>query len=248
MKKTTLFLALFILTLSALSCQNKKRTIKEIDNIVESILDTTRVYDISQSPNFSKNTEQYRVVEYSENDTALLLIETFRNDSNQYNREYYLNHGELIFVRENGMNFYPQESAYKREVWVNEYQSLKAQEMIINTDGSEEKATSFDVNMDDYNTKKALNAINQKGDFELKFGEFLIIEPQIYLILENKESGYNVALFVLEGDFLLDELYTYPEKYKGKTIFVHHEFMNMGGIERMIYRGGIVIEKQSAAN
>ena len=90
--------------------------------------------------------------------------------------------------------------------------------------------------------KIRLHAIEQNGDFELKFGEFLTIEPQTYLILENKKSNYNIALYILEGDFLLDELYTYPEKYKGKTIFANHENINMGGVMRMVYRGGILIE------
>ena len=75
----------------------------------------------------------------------------------------------------------------------------------------------------------------------MKFGQFLIINPDSYLILENDKSGYNVAFYILEGDELLDELYANPDAYKGKTIKVNHEFMKMSGIERMIYRGGEII-------
>jgi hypothetical protein len=104
------------------------------------------------------------------------------------------------------------------------------------------KFEKAEIDLGDYDLKRPRRAIDQEAEFEMKFGEFLIINPDSYLILENDENGYGVALFIMEGDMLLDEMYEKPESYKGKTIEVFHEFMVMNGIERMIYRGGIVKE------
>ena len=76
----------------------------------------------------------------------------------------------------------------------------------------------------------------------MKFGEFLIFDNQSYLVLENENSGFNVALFIIQGDPMIDELYSNPEKYKGKTIFTTHEFHNIAGLDRVVYTGGKIIE------
>ena len=131
--------------------------------------------------------------------------------------------------------------------------------IIINTyflgDGSQINYTNssgFDTEGDAYKLSetpvkieliKPFNAIQQQGDFEMKFGEFLVMGPQSYLILSNETSKYDVALYIQQGDFLLDELYTYPKKYKGKTVFANYEFINENGVTKMAYRGGMLIEK-----
>ena len=245
MKKINLIILILAAAIS--SCSGEKTnslTEESIDKIVESILDSTTVYDINQSLNFSNDTEQYSVVEYSINDSALLYVESFSDIDREYTRQLYMNDGSVIFIKELGFRFNDNniDEEYEQIIYLFDDNNQKAYDKILLEEDTEFTEIDISITKEDYDFQKPINAINQKGDFELKFGEFLTVEPQTYLILDNKESNYTIALYILEGDFLLDELYSYPEKYKGKTIFANHETANMGGVTRMIYKGGILIE------
>jgi len=240
------FLILIAITFSVVSCRVNTEnitTVLNIDNLVSSILDTSQVYDINQSLKYTRSNEQYDVIGYSQNDTSKLHIESFKSDNKEYTRQLFYANTKLIYVSEMGYNF----------------TDTSEQKYIINTyllgDGSQINYTnpnSFNTESKDYKLSeipvkieliKPFNAIKQLGMFEMKFGEFLVLGPQSYLILSNEKSKYDIALYIQKGDFLLDELYTNPEKYKGKTIYSNHEFITENGITKMAYRGGILIEK-----
>ena len=222
--------------------QEDSLTKESIDQIVDAILDSNRVYNITESLNFSNDTEQYSVTSYSEKDSSILYVESFSNPEYEYSRQLYLNDGKVIFIKELGYRYNAEgiDEEYEQNVYVLNENSIKSYEKILSNEDAE--MTEINLNLDQYDFKKPADALGQKGEFEMKFGEFLSIEPQTYLILENKESQYQVALYITESDFLLDELYMYPSKYKGKTIFANHESVNMGGIIRMVYKGGFLIE------
>jgi len=243
--KNSLFI-LIIIALGTTACNfnaESKTTVGNIDNLVQSIIDTSQVYDIIQSPKYTRTNEQYEVTEYSQNDTTRLHVESFVSESKEYTRQLYYDNTKLIFSSESGYDL----------------TDTSQQEYIVNTyflgDGSQinyMNTESFDVESENYKLTEApmkielikpFNAIKQQGDFEMKFGEFLVMGPQSYLILSNEKSKYDIALYVQQGDFLLDELYNNPEKYKGKTIFSNHEFISENGVIKMAYRGGMLIEK-----
>jgi ABC-type Fe3+-citrate transport system substrate-binding protein len=242
MKKINVIIIL--ITLFAIACTNtsNKLSEQEIDEMVELILDSNQVYEVNQSLKFSNNAEQYNVLEYSKNDTTILYVETLTGKDKEYTRELYYNKGKVIFIIENGYRFINQdnEEQYQQKRYFLSINDSISFDKTINIEDSNDYVEMSILETINYN--KPFNAINQKEGFEMKFGEFLTIDPQSFLILENKESEYNVALFITQGDYLLDELYENPAKYKGTTIFAHHEYANIGGIVRMIYKGGILIE------
>lgn len=245
MYKMKNIITLLLISTTIFSCQSNLNDVteKDIDKLVEAILDSNQVYDIAQSLRFSNDTEHYNVVEYSQNDTSKLFVESYFNNESEYTRQLYLNNGKVIFVKEMGYQFIADvEEEYELKIYVFDDEHQQVYKKILDPEAEVEPSFEKFNETLVIDADKPKNAILQKGEFELKFGEFLIIEPQSYLILENKESNYNVALFIMEGDYLLDELYTNPEKYKGKTIFANHEFVTMAGVERMVYRGGILIE------
>ena len=244
MKNSLLIIALIIFSFTACNLNNEnKTTVVNIDDIVKSIVDSSQVYEIIQSPRYTRTDEQYDVIDYSQNDTTKLQIETFKSDKKEYSRQLYYSSTKLIYASETGYNL----------------TDTSEQEYIINTyflgDGSQinyTNTTSFNTESEDYILTEELvkiellnpsNAVKQQGNFEMKFGEFLVMGPQSYLILSNEISKYDIALYIQQGDFLLDELYTNPEKYKGKTIFSNHEFIIENGVTKMAYRGGMLIEK-----
>ena len=240
------FLSLIVIAFSIIACNSNtenKTTVVNIDDIVKSIVDTAKVYDIVESPKYTRTDEQYNVTEYSINDTVRLHVETFVSEHKEYTRQLYYTDTKLIYSSEFG---YILTDTSEEEYISNAY---------FLGDGSQinySNTKGFDVEGEDYKLTKTpvkielvkpFNAIKQKGDFEMKFGEFLVMGPQSYLILSNEVSKYDIALYIQQGDFLLDELYNNSEKFKGKTIFSNHEFIKENGVTKMAYRGGILIDK-----
>jgi hypothetical protein len=235
---------MFTFIITACNFNNENiTTVVKIDNLTKAIIDTSQVYEIVQSPKYSRTNEQYDVIDYSQNDTTKLQVETFVSEQKEYSRQLYYDNTKLVYASEMGYHLTDtSETPY-----------------IINTyflgDGSQinyTNSTDFSMESDAYKLSeipvkieliKPFNAVRQQGDFEMKFGEFLVMGPQSYLILSNETSKYDIALYIQKGDFLLDELYTNPEKYKGKTIFSNHEFISENGVTKMAYRGGMLIEK-----
>lgn len=221
---------------------------EEIDEYVESVLDTAKIYDIAQGLRFSRDDESYQVTEYSQYDTVVLYNSMDETESSQTILNIYFKEELPIFIEEY-IYEYPEEysKVTERRIYLTGSDILQAYERSAEyeTEIDEKEYEKVDLNYADYDFDRPKRAVNQEGEFEMKYGEFLIINPESYLILENEDSKYGVALYIMEGDMLLDELFAKPNDYLGKSIFVHHEFRMMGGIERMIYRGGIVKETES---
>lgn len=219
-------------------------TEEEIDAYVESCLDPEKIYDINFGMRYSQNDLAYQVTEYRMNDTIVLHNINETSEFTQLNQNIFYKDDFPVFIEQYHWDFSGNELAYsEKKIYLTGDDVLKAYERTGNTDELNSKFEETTVAFESFDFQKPKDAVNQEGDFEMKFGDFLVINPESYLILENEKSGWGVALYILEGDMLLDQLFAYPENYKGKTIEIHHEFMNMNGIERMIYRGGILKEK-----
>lgn len=220
-------------------------TENEIDAYISDCLDTSQIYEIAAGLRFSKDDASYQVTEYSLYDTVVLYNTIEENTTSQRLLNIFYKDDLPIYIEEFKYEF-PKEytKVTERKIYLTGSGILKAYEKSsefefeIDDQAFEEVSLSYS----DYDFERPRDAISQQGDYEMRYGEFLIINPESYLILENEESGYGVALYILEGDELLDELFAKPIDYRGKAIFVHHEFRMMSGIERMIYRGGVVAE------
>ncbi|UKN01229.1 hypothetical protein K6119_15985 [Paracrocinitomix mangrovi] len=238
----------FLFLLFLISCGSEPEvtlTEEEIDEYVEECLDTSVVYDVVYGLRFSKNAESYQVNEYSLNDTSVLFTTQEVTETSTIQIDIFYKDSLPVFYKElrydypNGVTEMTERKIYLGNQIVQAAYERKAGE---DEDINDKEYTTISIRYDQLDFQRPKDAILQKGDYEMKYGEFLIINPDSYLILENDKSGYGIALFILQGDMLLDELYGNPEKYRGKAVFAHHEFMTINGIERMIYRGGIVKE------
>ncbi len=244
MKKT--FILIVCITM-VMSCKEKENILSEteIDQIVNTITNPEQLYDIALSMRFTRNDEQYSALEYSKNDTVVLYVENFESDDISYVRQTYYYHKKPIFINEFGYKYINnEEKEYQKKIYINNGRVTAAYEGFYeNLEDTIPNFQHIETDLSQINFQKPREAVNQEGDFEMIFGEFLILESQSYLILENKKSKYNVALYITEGDQTLNALFERPEEFKGKTVFVLHEFSNDSGIERMHYKGGTIIEK-----
>ncbi|MGB1104685.1 MAG: hypothetical protein ACPG21_13810 [Crocinitomicaceae bacterium] len=249
------FLPLFIglLTVFLSACVGGGKTIditpEEIDAYVAEKLDVNQLYDVSQSPRFSKEKETYEVIEYLQDDSVVLFVITHVLENEQIDRQVFFKHGVPVYVDELVSSNIAELPFTQRRIYLDGANALKA----------EERSSAFEdelqyleyqevsVDLDNYDFEKPKRAFSQEGEFALFFEEFINIPPQEYLILENEESGYDVALFIAEGDdhpFLL-QLKEDPEKYKGRPVFVTQQFIIMTNIERMLFIDGYFKDESS---
>ena len=238
----------FILFLCACTSSPLDMTEEEIDAYVASCTDESQVYDIRESLRFSQDDEAYEVTEYSRNDSVILYSTEESTVASQSFINMYFKDDFPIYQEEYTWEMDQASGEYlitERKIYFTGDDVLIAYQRSSDSEEEleSEKFEEFDVEFATFDFIMPEQAISQSGDFEMKFGEFLVINPDSYLILDNDDSGWGVALYIIEGDMLLDELFANPEEFQGKTIEVRHEFMVMNGIERMIYRGGILKEK-----
>jgi len=238
-----------IFTLSLIfiiGCNTNKKELSEIeiDQIVNSISDPEKLYDIALSMRFTRDGEQYEASEFSTNDTIVLYIENYESEEKMFNRQIFFYQNQPIFINEIGYKPVDgQEIQYQQKIYLNNNEITSAYEAIIEDENLESlKFKPIELNISKFDFNKPKNAVHQKGDFEMKFGEFLIIEPESYLILDNKKSKYTVALYIIDGDETLNTLFEKQNQSKGKTVFVYHEFVTMNGINRMLYKGSYFVE------
>ena len=235
----------FVLFIFACSSPPLDMSEEEIDAYIASVVDPEKIYDIRESLRFSKDDEAYEVTEYSNSDSVILYLTEYTTETDLRQLYIYYKDGFPVYIEEYYYEF-PQEyyKVTERKIYLNGEDVMVAYERTANTDEGIEEAEfeEKDVPYTNYDLSKPKDALAQNGEFEMKFGEFLVINPDSYLILDNNKSGWGAALYIIEGDMLLDNLFENPDAYQGKTIEVHHEFMIMNGIERMIYRGGILKE------
>ncbi len=215
----------------------------EIDQIVDNISDPEHLYDIALSMRFTRDNEEYKATEFSKNDSVVLYIENYEDEEKMYNRQIFYYHLKPIFINEIGYRkVNDEDQQYQQKVYINNNQVSSAYEAIIEDETMQSpQFNKIEVDLSKYDFDKPKNAVNQLEDFEMKFGEFLVIEPESYLILDNPKSKYTVALYIIEGDETLNSLFENQEALQGKTVFAYHEFVNMGGIERMLYKGSYFV-------
>lgn len=238
---------IFILLLACKEETGLDVTEEDIDAYVADCLDSSKVYDIVPGLRYSRNDESYQVTEFSLEDTVILYNVIYESEDYRLAQNIYFMDELPVFLEEYRTEFKEDAaSGLERKVYMNGEKVIAAYERAAEYEVDLDKAKfqeSDTISMDDFDFDKPARAIAQDGEFELQFEDFLVINPESYLILENHESEWGAALFILQGDMLLDELYSNQEEYRNKTIYVQHEFQKMWGIERMIYRGGIVKEK-----
>jgi len=247
------FLAVSVSLLMLISCggsAGEKQSLEvdeqSIDEYVAEKLDTSQNYEILTGMRFSKSDNYaYSAVRFSQNDSAILYTELEEKMTGLTYRNIFFKDGLPVYVEEEITVSSPQSTEYiQRKIYLNGAIILKAYERksLSEEDLDKMKYTEITMTMSQFDFEKAEQAVTQQGDFEMKFGEFIVMDLISYLVLENEESGYSVALFILKGDDLVNMLYENPDAHQGKTIRAYHEFMMIGGMEQMVYTGGDVIE------
>lgn len=216
----------------------------EIDAYVSDKMGESQIFDVSQSLRFSRENETYEVVRYMQNDTVVLYMETDVTKDEQIIRQTFFKEGVPVYVDEfiaSNINEIP---FTQRKIYLDGLNIIESYEKSafaeMDLEGIDYEKANADISEFDF--ARPDSALQQKGDFEMSFEEFIIIDPQTYLILENNESKYDVALFVSEEHPVLTQLFANPDDNKGRTIFVTHQFVLMNGIERMLFIEGEFID------
>ena len=244
MKKTAwYFFALIVLTACSGTGEKRSLEINEqlIDEYVAEKMDTSQVYDILTGMRFTKGENYaYSAVRFRQNDTAILYTEEIEEASGVTFRNIFFKEGLPVYVEEYKVITDAAAPVYRqRRVYLNGAIILKAYERSTNDEENLEAAVYEEITltMSEFDFEKPGMAVTQQGDFEMKFGEFLVLDLVSYLVLENKESGYNVAIYILKGDPFLDDLYANEDVYRGKTVIPQFDFMFIGGMQQMVYTG-----------
>ncbi len=74
---------------------------------------------------------------------------------------------------------------------------------------------------------RAMQVINQEGEYQTNFVEFISEEPYLYLIVgENKKDGYYSSLVVQMMTPLIKKLKSNPEKHFGTPLTINYEILN----------------------
>lgn len=244
MKNSVYILFLFALV----ACSGKQGieiTTAEIDIYVNDKMSESQVYDVSQSLRFSRENETYEVVRYMQNDTVILFIEIDVTKDEQITRQTFFKEGVPIYVDEFIASNIKENPFTQRKVYLDGVNIIESYEKTaaVEFDIEEMDFERADAEVTEFDFARPDSALQQKGDFEMKFEEFIIIDPQTYLILENIKSKYDVALFVGEEHPILTQLFANPDDNKGRTMFITHQFVLMNGIERMLFIDGEFLEE-----
>lgn len=253
-------LSLSLIVILCFSCDSKKsetiaNDIVKIDSIefnlkqkVLSIIGLNDSLDKISSLEYSLGeNEKYAIVQLNENNQIQKLVEEdFTNDYNRQ-REIYFENNEIIFIKEMYSELINQVESYseslvfiKDEVVYKAYVKKEYNELPLFSEMDNFEIADFDINEIDFD--KIKRALLQRGEFEMRFDQFLSIEPQTYLIVENADKTINVALFIKEGDEVLNKLFENQKDLKGRKLSVNHYFEEMNGVTRMIYNGAVFIE------
>lgn len=221
-------------------------SVDEIDAYVEEKLSDSQLYDVSQSLRFSHESETYEVVKFMQEDTVVLFMETISTDDEQILRQVYYKHGKPVYVDEVIANNTNEAPFTQRKVYLNGSSVIES----FKRTGTMESELEFvdyepaKVSADEYDFEKAERAMAQKDEFEMQFEEIMRVGDQRYLILENPESKFDVALFISEPTPFLVDLEENTANYKGKPLFVTHQFILMSGVERMLFMEGYFTDEK----
>lgn len=235
-------LGYFVIALLLVSCgsdQNLEISSNEIDQYVTEKTDPSQEYDVSQSLRFSRENETYEVVRYMQNDSVILYLETEVTADEQVVRQIFYKHELPIYVDEYIASNVNEKPFTQRKIYLDGEHVISAFARSSDSESELEflEYEEADVEDEELDFKRPRNAMKQEGEFELAFEEFITID-QTYLILENAESKYDVALFVNGPHAELDKIYADPAAHKGRPFFVTHQFVLMNGIERTLFIDG----------
>lgn len=221
----------------------------EVDTYVTEKLGEDQVYDVSQSLRFSRDNETYEVIRYMQNDTVILYMEIEVTQDEQITRQTFYKQGVPVYVDEFIASNVNKDPFTQRKIYLDGASVLSAGQRSSSSETDLEfmEYGEFETTIDKFNFTRPDSAMNQTGDFEMKFEEFIIIDPQTYLILENDKSNYDVALFVTETTPFLDELMANPQAYVGRPVFATHQFVLMNSIERMLFIDAYFTDEQENA-
>lgn len=246
--------SLLIVLLTACGGEVKKLEITEaeIDQYVEDLLDPTEIYDILIGPRYSKEVDgiitTYEITGYEQNDTLLLYTEVENLTDRQINRSIYYKEELPVYIEEYEVMYEGMDNPFKeRKIYVNGAEVIQAYQRVSKAEEELELASfeKYDADIDSWDLERPDKAINQQGEYEMMFSEFLILPQSQYLVLDNKESGYSVAYLILQDDEFINELFLNPDKYSGKTVFVKHQFMTLNKVSQMVYESGVLVEKEN---
>jgi hypothetical protein len=243
------YLFAFLMLVGCGGKKGMKISTTEIDQYVEMKSSDDQIYDVSQSLRFAtKNSSNtYEVVRYMQNDTVILYRETEITDEKYVVRQTFYKSGVAIFIDEfTALN--QLEMPFKhRKIYLDGVSVLTVKERSANTEEDLEVTDFTDgkAKFEDFKFEKPELAMTQKGPFEMRFEDFLIMPPQTFLILGNEESLYEVALFVSEPHDLLDQINLDRKAYVGRPFFVTHQFILMAEIERMHFLDGFFTDEKT---
>ena len=232
---------LFVLPVLIIGC-SKPMTVEEVDDYVLDKMQPDQVYDISVGPNYSRDNEILQVVIYEQNDSIVMVSEEKTTAEFYRYRSIFFKDNEPVYCDEYYEDMADIEEPYReRKIYFHNQGLNKGFERsagwATGLDDVEYAETEFELEEFDFDGYYK-RAINQEGEFDMKFGEFMEMPEQTYLILENPESGWNTAFMIINSDPFLDNLYTQPDLYEGKSISVYPLFREIDGVTRMIYAGG----------
>ncbi len=214
----------------------------DIDKYVATKNGEDQIYDVARSLRFSSDEETYEVINFSQNDSLILFQEIVTTDNDQVVRMTYYKDSLPVYVSEIIASNTEELPITERKVYLdgshilNGYEKKASQEFDLEFIEFEE----ISVEVSEFDFDRPKNALAQRGEFEMTFQEFLIMDPQTFLILENEESGFDAALFVAEEHPFITEVRENEEAYRGKAIFVAHQFILTNNIERMLFMDGYV--------
>lgn len=236
-------LSILLFFVSLVSCSDQKTldiTKEEIQDYIATCTDSSRVYEIVQGPRFSRDDETYQSNGFYFNDTLVLLVVEETSQEKIVNTNIYFKEEVPVYVEEYTSEFNELEGyVAEQRVYLNGVDVIFSEERKANDAYEIEDVEFSEVQLDysQYDFHKGERAIAQENEFEMSFDDFLILNPESYLILENEESGYGVALFITKGDDNLDILYLESGTYRGTKVIFDYQFTIMNGIERMLYMG-----------
>ncbi|MDX1348696.1 MAG: hypothetical protein R3279_00540 [Putridiphycobacter sp.] len=191
-------------------------------------------------------TETYMAKMYGQNQLTRWIREEQISNQSILGRDYYYQGGNLILIKDSESIFNGETEEYtERLLYVQDNAIYKALEKHQYTEDNMFLDTLYQavqISMAELDVEKPYRALQQQGEFAMHFDQFLLIDPQSYLIVENIDKTMNAALFIIEGDSLLNRLYENPEAYKGQKLWIYHSFKEMNGIERTIYEGAVLVK------
>lgn len=243
-------LLFFILPALLIACGEKPPeldvTEEEIDAYVAEMNSPDAIYDITFGLRYSRGLDStYEVIQYEKGDTLVLHVEELMTNKQQLERNIYYMEGLPVYIEEYEADYSGEFLVlYDRKIYLNGAKVIKAYERQGEDENELEAAKfkDFEATIETYDFQQAQDAIDQEGDFALKFEEMLQISSSSWVVAGNEKSGFEVALLVLKWDDRLMEMRDVPSNYKGRRMKYYHTYSSMGGIESVVYVSSEFVE------